>query len=197
VYLDLKNLANFQPMEIARCLAFVEQDIPVGFDFNVQQIVELGRISHKKRWQRMDGKDHEIIQGAMKKTDVAQFYERPLCSLSSGERQRVWLAMALAQEPSILLLDEPTSHLDIRYQIEILDLIQNLSKQNLAVILSLHDLNLAARYAHRIALMKNGQIQAMGKPKEILTEATIYAVYQVHTEIVVTPQKNLLIGFVR
>jgi iron complex transport system ATP-binding protein len=108
--------------------------------------------------------------------------------LSSGERQRVWLAMAMAQEPKVLLLDEPTAYLDIHYQIEILHLIESLAHEGLHVIMSLHDLNLASQYASRILLMKNGQIVAMGHPKDVLTEDIIEKVFEIPVKSMYTSQ---------
>lgn len=177
VYLDFKELQKLSPRELARQLGAVEQERRVGFDFTVRELVELGRLPHLGRLERLGAplgpKDREAIRRAMELTHIAEFAERRISTLSGGERQRVFLAIALAQEPKALLLDEPTTHLDINYQLEIMEIIRERAKAGLTVIMALHDLNLAALYADRLALLHRGRIMALGRPEEVLTTHNI------------------------
>lgn len=192
VFLDLNNLAKMSYKEIAQYIATIEQEIRVAFDFTVEQIIELGRTPHRKIFGLSNTpEDRNIIEKAMIQTDTRQFANRSLFTLSSGERQRVWLAMALAQEPQVLLLDEPTSHIDIHYQIEILDIIQNLAnQQHLTIIMATHDLNLAAYYANYIALLKKGQLVSVGTPEQVLTKEAIDNTFQTDVSIIQIPGKD-------
>ncbi|MCS7274068.1 MAG: ABC transporter ATP-binding protein [Candidatus Bipolaricaulota bacterium] len=180
IYLDLRRLSELSPQELARELAALEQEISCSFDFTVREIVELGRLPHRARWQRLSAQDHRRVTRALSLTDTLAFADRTIHSLSSGERQRVWLALALAQEPKVLLLDEPTAHLDLRYQFEILGLIRHLAvTEDLTVVLSLHDLNLALRFVDRLALLSEGRVIACGAPETVLVPHTIERAYRV------------------
>lgn len=184
IYLDFKDLSELSPQALAREIAALEQEIHSSFDFTVRGIIELGRLPHLARWRRLSREDRAIIERAMIQTDVLQFADRAIQQLSSGERQRVWLALALAQEPKVLLLDEPTAHLDLRYQSEIFNLIRRLAQEQLTIVLSLHDLNLAARFADRVALLGEGQILALGKPHIVLTAKQIERAYGTRVRVV-------------
>lgn len=185
IYLDCCRLSELSPKELARELAAVEQEISSSFDFTAREIVELGRLPHRERWQRLSSRDHEIVTRALELTHTLEFADRAIHSLSSGERQRVWIALALAQEPKALLLDEPTAHLDFNYQIEIMELVRSLAeKQNLTVLVSLHDLNLALHYTDRVALLSEGRIIALGEPERVLTEELIEQVFRTRVRIV-------------
>ena len=196
VYLDFKRLSQLSRAEIARKLAAVEQEIHPGFDFTVYEVVELGRLPHVKRLNPLSAEDQNLIEEAMEATEVGVFAKRSIFSLSSGERQRVWLAMAMAQEPEVLLLDEPTSHLDINYQIEIMEIIKRLAGKGLTVLMAVHDLSLAAAYAHRIALLHEGGITAVGKPHEVLTEDLIERVFKARVKIFRNGENGFYIGVV-
>lgn len=185
IYLDCRRLNQLSPKELARELAALEQEISCSFDFTVREIVELGRLPHRARWQRLSAKDHAIITRALALTHTLEFSNRTIQSLSSGERQRVWLALALAQEPKVLLLDEPTAHLDLNYQVEIMELVRSLAEdQRLTVLISLHDLNLALRYTDRLALLGEGRIIAIGEPERVLTAELIAQVFRTRVRIV-------------
>lgn len=189
VSVDCHKLTKLSSRELARRLAAVEQHVEPAFDFSVREIVEMGRIPHVQRWQKFRLQDYAIVDQALQITQVSHLAQRTITSLSSGERQRVWIAMALSQQPQVLLLDEPTSHLDIHYQLGILDLIRSLvEKQNLTVIMSIHDLNLAAMYADRVALLKNGHIIAVGTPREVFTERLLKQAFQANVQILETTQ---------
>lgn len=184
LYLDGRRLHELSPRELARELAALEQEISCSFGFTVRELVELGRLPHRDRWQRLSQKDHEIVTRAMALTHTLEFSERKIHSLSSGERQRVWLALAVAQEPKVLLLDEPTAHLDLNYQLEIMELIRSLAQRNLTVLVSLHDLNLALRYTDRVALLSEGRIIAVGEPERVLTPELIERVFRTKVRII-------------
>ncbi len=184
IYLDCRRLGELSPRELARELAALEQEISCSFDFTVREIVELGRLPHRARWQRLSPHDHEIVTRALALTDTLEFANRTIHSLSSGERQRVWIALALAQEPKVLLVDEPTAHLDLNYQIEIMELLRSLAQRDLTVLVSLHDLNLALHYTDRIALLSEGRVLALGEPERVLTEELIEQVFRTRVRIV-------------
>lgn len=189
VYLDLgeesaQQISMIAPRELARSLAAVEQEVHVAFDFTVREIVALGRLPHSHRLLNpFSMRDTRIVEEAMECMAITPVAERSIQTLSSGERQRVFLAMALAQEPKVLLLDEPTAHLDLKYQIEIMELIRKLADQGLTVIAAVHDLNLAARYADRVAVLSQGRLISCDHPHAILTEELIEFVWGVKVRV--------------
>ncbi|MGE5578131.1 MAG: heme ABC transporter ATP-binding protein [Syntrophothermus sp.] len=175
---------RLSPREIARQVAVVPQQFSVAFPFLVEELVWMGRYAHRRRFRQESAQDHEAVEDAIRETGVASLAGRPVTALSGGELQRVAIARALAQEPRLLLLDEPTSHLDINYQIEVLDLMRRLNqKRGLAVVAVLHDLNLAAQYCNRLVLLSEGRVYADGEPGEVLTPANIRAVYGVEARV--------------
>lgn len=162
-----------------RKVAFVSQEAATDFSFAVMEIVLMGRIPHLKRLQFETKKDFKIAEEALSATDIFNLKEKFIDELSAGERQRALIARALAQEPVLLFLDEPTAHLDIGHQIQILDLLKKLNhNSNLTIVMVLHDLNLAAMYCNRIALFDNGAIFKEGQPQEVLTYQNIERVYK-------------------
>lgn len=159
---------------LARQIAFVPQETIVDFPFTVNEMVLMGRIPHLGRTQRETKKDLQRVEEALRLTDTLGLKNKGINELSSGERQRVFIARALAQDPLLLLLDEPTSHLDIGHQIQILDLLKKLNHDsNLSVLIILHDLNLASEYCNRILLLKEGEIFSQGAPEDVLTYQNI------------------------
>ena len=174
-----RDIAGMGLKEFAQSVAFVAQDTIVNFSFSVLEIVLMGRIPHLKRLQLETKEDYLIAERAMIMTDASDLKEKRIDELSSGERQRVIIARALAQEPLLLFLDEPTSHLDIGHQIQVLDLLKRLNRQNnLTVLMVLHDLNLASEYCNRIVLLNEGIIFKEGTPREVLNYQNIEAVYK-------------------
>jgi iron complex transport system ATP-binding protein len=182
VLIDDKDIYKMKNLDLAKQMAVVPQVSPVSFDFTSLEVVLMGRNPHMARF-KMEGKsDLDIAKNAMKLTRTWEFANRPITELSGGEAQRVIIARALTQEPKILLLDEPTTHLDICNQLEILDLIKNLSQEkNLLVVAVFHDFNLAARYCDSIILMKKGKIVDVGKADETLTTENVKEVFSVDT----------------
>jgi iron complex transport system ATP-binding protein len=165
--------------ELAKKVAVVPQGILANF-MSVEDFVLLGRIPHYRKFQFLEtDKDKEIAQKALDLTDTLKLKDRPILEISGGERQLVLIARALCQEPKLLLLDEPTTHLDITHQVGILDLIRRLNREySLTVIMVLHDLNLASEYCRHLALINKGRMHKIGRPQEVLTYQTIEEVYK-------------------
>jgi len=184
VRLEGKSIAGMDSKEFCRQVALVPQETIVNFPFSVFEVVLLGRIPHLKRLQPETKKDRQIASDALAMTDVGHLEDKRIDELSSGERQRVIIAKALTQEPALLFLDEPTSHLDIGHQIQVLDLLRRLNREkHLTIVMVLHDLNLAAEFCNRIILLDKGEIFKEGSPEEVLTYQNIEAVYK--TRVVV------------
>jgi len=157
-----------------------------GSTLSVEEVVRLGRAAHRGWWRPMSAPDFQVIDQALDRTGLTSLRQRPISELSAGEWQRVILARALAQEPTLLLLDEPTAHLDLKYQVEILNLVESLAhEEGLTVILSLHDLNQASAWADRIALVADGALLAIGEPADVLTPEWLERAY--HCPVFVQP----------
>jgi iron complex transport system ATP-binding protein len=188
VYLDHKLLNDYNSLELAKKMAVVPQNTEVNFNFNVYDIIMMGRHPYQKRWSGLSQEDKQIVKEVMKVTDTLKLKTKLINELSGGERQRVIIARALAQKPDILLLDEPTSSLDINYQGEIYDLLKYLNQEfNLTIITVSHDLNLTAQYCEELLLLKEGKIFASGPAEEVLTEENIKAVYNAEVIIKTNP----------
>jgi len=152
--------------------------------FTVREIVAMGRYPHLGPWRRESASDEAAIAGAMDRCDVAQFADRWVSTLSGGERQRVRLARALAQEPAVLVLDEPTTYLDIRHEMTTFELLRALRHEGATVLLVTHNINLAARYSDELVLMHHGRVAARGGPEAVLTASRIESVYEWPVSIV-------------
>ena len=184
VRLDGEVLTHFNRRQIARRIAVVPQELTVPFAFTVQEMVMLGRSPHVRPLAGASAHDRQVVEQKMTLTDTLELASRPFNELSGGEKQRVIIAMALAQEAEILLLDEPTVHLDISHQVEILELIKRLNRQQgLTVLAIIHDLNLAALYFDRLLLLNSGRIVASGTPGQVLCEERIRQVFQTNVQV--------------
>jgi len=184
-----EDLLGLSPRQRARRMAVVPQARTAPPTFTVAQAVMLGRTPYLSWLGAPDARDHEVVQRVLAQTDLTDLAARKLGQLSGGERQRVLLARALAQETPILLLDEPTTYLDLRHQANILRLVRGLSRAHgLAVLMVVHDLNLAARFADRMALLDGGEILAVGAPEDVLTAERIAAVYRTPVDVCRAPQ---------
>ena len=184
VYFKGEDLARVSRRDLARQMAVVPQETEVSFPFSVMEVVMMGRHPHLGRLQRESEHDYQIARSAMEKANCWHLKDRSILELSGGERQRVILARALAQEPSIILLDEPVAHLDLSAQLEVLTLLQEMNKKHgITVIAVLHDLNLAAQFSEQLIMLHQGKIFAAGLPEKVLTAENIRKVYQ--TEVLV------------
>lgn len=188
IILDGKNIEKMDFKEVAGKVAVVPQAVNMELGMSVEEFVFLGRIPHRKAFQFLETKfDEEIARDAMKLTETIKLKERPVNNLSGGENQRIAIARALAQEPQLLLLDEPTAHLDIGNQVRILDLLKKLNIENSLTILAVfHDLNLASEYCDRLLLLKDGKVHSIGSPEKVLTYQILEEVYNT----LVLVQKN-------
>ena len=184
VLLNGANLKTLSRKEIARRLAVVPQYFYIPFAFTVDEVIMLGRTPFVGAFSGETEREHFMVRQAMELTGIEQFSNRAFNELSGGERQKVVLAMALAQEPKLLLLDEPTAHLDINHQVEILEMVRGLNReQGVTVVGAMHELNLAALYFDRLILFKEGTIFAEGAPSAVLTETTIHDVFGASVQI--------------
>jgi len=188
VFLDNRPVADWNRRQLALRLAMLPQKPIVPEGIKVRDLIALGRFPHRKWWQRNLTADDSAIGEAMAMTGVLDLEERPVQSLSGGQQQRAWIAMALAQETDILLLDEPTTFLDWGYQLEVMELLSKLNREHgLTVVMSLHDLNQAAQFADRIIVLADGQLKTTGAPKEVITEPLINQVFRVNTKVTLGP----------
>jgi iron complex transport system ATP-binding protein len=173
-----RALSAVSTWELARTVAVVPQEMPSAFPFTVEQLVLMGRYPHAPDRYFETVEDRAVAEEAMVATGVRELAQAPLASLSGGERQRAMLARALAQRPRLLVLDEPTAHLDLRYQVECATLLRTLNREHgMSILLVSHDLNLAAELSHRLLLMSEGRVVRLGAPEDVLEEATLEAVY--------------------
>lgn len=185
VYLDGKNIATITGRELAKQLGYVPQSHSDVFSITVYEAILLGRKPYI-RWS-VKGQDLKIVDGLIQRLGLEQFAQRTLNTLSGGERQKVAIARALAQEPTVLFLDEPTSSLDMAHQLELMELVVDLARrQGTTIVLVLHDLNLAARFSDQIILLGRQGIYAQGVPQSVITPEHIRAIYGVEVEVLAT-----------
>ncbi|MEX5384516.1 iron-enterobactin ABC transporter ATP-binding protein [Cronobacter muytjensii] len=188
VRLDGDVIQRFATKEVARRIGLLSQNASAPGDITVQELVARGRYPHQPLFTRWREEDERAVQRAMAATGVTALADQSVDTLSGGQRQRAWIAMVLAQETSILLLDEPTTWLDISHQIELLELLSALNReQGYTLAAVLHDLNQACRYANHLIALRDGKIVAEGAPKEIVTPVLIEAIYGLRCMIIDDP----------
>jgi ABC-type cobalamin/Fe3+-siderophores transport system ATPase subunit len=191
VYLDGKAIHRMSTTAVARQLAILPQGPSVPEQITVRELVEQGRFPHAGMLRMLRPQDHDAIDRAIDQTGLSHLKDRPVDTLSGGERQRAWIALTLAQETPLLLLDEPTTYLDIGYQLEVLELVRELNeKQGKTIIIVLHDLNQAARYAHRMLALCTGTIIADGPPRKVLTEHLLESAFRIRAHVDVDPSNG-------
>ena len=183
VRLDGDDIRSLSSRMIAANLAIIPQIAPYTSGFTSLELVLMGRYPHLGRFQIEGREDHRIAMEAMELTETGEFAERTMDTLSGGERQRVLVARALAQQPRVLLLDEPTSNLDILHQLKVLDVVRQLVDDGLAAIAAIHDLNMAARYCDRLVLLQEGRVVVEGRAEDVLTPETIESAFGVKAAV--------------
>jgi iron complex transport system ATP-binding protein len=188
VYLDGREIHRYPTREVALRLGLLPQAPTAPEGLTVEDLVARGRYPHQRWFRQWSADDEAVVERAMRLTGTDALRDRPVDELSGGQRQRAWIAMALAQETELMLLDEPTTFLDLAHQIEVLDLLHELNeREGRTVVIVLHDLNLAARYAHAIVAMRDGKIVAAGGPGDVVTEPIVREVFGVDCRVVPDP----------
>ena len=188
VLLDGKSVHRTPAKELARTLGLLPQS-PIAPDgITVTDLIGRGRQPHQGLFARWSAEDDQAVADALDATDTASLADRSVDELSGGQRQRVWIAMALAQQTDLLLLDEPTTFLDVSHQIEVLDLLTDLNRvRGTTIVMVLHDLNLAARYSDHLIALSNGRIHASGGPADVLTEDCVRTVFGIDSRVIIDP----------
>jgi iron complex transport system ATP-binding protein len=188
VYLEERSLHTIPARQRAQAIGWVPQREGGAWPLSVREVVALGRAPHRGWLLPMTAGDQVVIDAALGFTDLMDLQERRMDELSGGEFQRMLIARALAQEPQVLLLDEPTANLDIHYQIQVMDLVRQLvSREGMTALMAVHDLNLAARYCDELILLKDGRQVCAGSPAHVLTPANLEAVFKVKTNLYQDP----------
>ncbi|MFT4082263.1 MAG: ABC transporter ATP-binding protein [Nocardioides sp.] len=192
VRLDDRPLPGISTKEVARRLALLPQT-PIAPDgLLVRDLVGRGRHPHQRWFRQWSPEDEQVVEEALALTDITELRDRPIDALSGGQRQRAWIAMTLAQDTELVLLDEPTTYLDLAHQVEVLDLISRLNaERGRTVVMVLHDLNLAARYSDHMVVMKEGVVVTEGAPAEVLTSTMLAEVFGLHADILADPRTGL------
>ena len=191
VLLDGEDIRAISSRDVARRLAVLPQEHPEGVDITVHELVWRGRAPHQGILQRATATDHEAVAWALEAADVSHIAARPLGSLSGGERQRAWIALALAQQPRVLLLDEPTSFLDVQHQVEVMALLSRLNAEGMTIIAVVHDLALAGRFMQRVIGMRDGRIAFDGPAGEVLRPEPLEEVFGVPMVVLEDPESGL------
>lgn len=192
--LDGRPVHDWKPRDLARRLAFVRQSPSIEFDFTVEEFVLLGRAPHHGWLEGFSSEDREHVRAALDDVDLGGFAGRSLGALSGGEQQRVLLAQALVQEADVLLLDEPTAHLDVHHQFDGMDRVASLAPRR-TVVAAFHDLAFAARYADRLLVLDRGRLVADGPPRAVLTPDLLRAVFRMDAELLDGPGGALEIRY--
>lgn len=177
IRLDNQSLDRWERRRIARILGYLPQDVSSEYDLQVEDLVRMGRYPHIGGWGRLGAEDLEAVEDSLRLTGMASLRGRRLSRLSGGERKRAFLASVLAQQPRLLLLDEPTAALDLPHQVRFFRLLHRLSREGMGIAVVTHDVNLAALHSDRILWIEAGRILATGPPQEVITEERVEAVY--------------------
>jgi len=187
VVLDGRTIQSMSTKEVARKLALLPQDANAPDGLTVEELIQFGRQPYRGLMRQWSPQDAEIVHAALQATQLESLADRPLDALSGGQRQRAWIAMTVAQDTPLLLLDEPTSALDLGHQIEVLELIRRLARQGKTVVMVIHDLPSACRYADHIIALRSGQVIAEGPPSDIVTAKLVEELYGVRCTLIPEP----------
>ena len=184
ICLNGQDLRTLKSQELAKQVAMLYQSSKAPGDITVRDLVEYGRFPYQTFWKSHTAEDGKIVDWAINETAMAELTDRAVVTLSGGEQQRAWIAMALAQQPKTLILDEPTTYLDIAHQLEVMELVKRLNAETgLTVVMVLHDLNHAARYSDFIIVLRQGRVAASGSPAEVITAAMLREVFEVEVDL--------------
>ncbi len=195
IYIDGENIRSIPIREFAKRVAIVHQYNTAPQDVTVKTLVAYGRTPYTSFYRQHSREDMEIIEWAMEMTDISRYGDNPISALSGGERQRVWIAMALAQKTNILLLDEPTTYLDIRYQLQVLGLIRKLNLElGITTVLVLHDINQAIRYSDEIIGMEGGRIVAAGNTEKVIDSDMLEEIFHVRLDVLEVERQKIVMA---
>ena len=197
VLLDKQNIFKIRTKLVAQKMAVLGQNNTAMSDVTVRTLVHYGRFSHKKWWERQ-GDDKDIVEWALEKTGMTELQNRKINTLSGGERQRAWLAMAVAQKPEVMLLDEPTTYLDISHQLEIMELVTRLNREeNITIVMVLHDMNHAARFSDELIVLKDKNIYKKGDPWQVIKDGVLEDVFRVEADIMTDSETRKPVFFAK
>ena len=184
IFINKKDIKKINEKNIAKEVAFLPQGPVCPSGLTVRELVAFGRFPHQKLIGGLNSHDKEVIDWAIKETGLSEFADREVENLSGGQRQRAWIAMTLAQETEIIMLDEPTTYLDMSYQLEVLEVLEKLNKEkNITVVIVLHELNNACRFADNIIGLKKGKIICQGKPMDVINKENLKEIYGIDASL--------------
>ncbi|WP_026065267.1 ABC transporter ATP-binding protein [Amphibacillus jilinensis] len=188
IYLDGKSISQTPTREVAQKMAILPQSAEAPAGLTVRELVTYGRAPHQSRFGKLKSNDIEAIDWALEETGLSEIQDRAIDALSGGQRQRVWIAMALAQDTEIVILDEPTTYLDLSHQLDILQLLEKLnSVQKKTIVMVLHDLNHASRFSHHLIAMRDGAVIEYGEPHQVMTVSNLQQIFQIEAMLAVCP----------
>lgn len=191
VYIENKDIKQIKNKKISQKICLLSQHNNAPLDLTVEELVYFGRMPHKKWYETKTVEDKEIVDWAIENTGLKKYKNTPIRELSGGERQRAYIAQALCQKPDVLLLDEPTTYLDISYQLELMELVRTINEKfNITIVMVLHELNQASKYSDRLIIMKNGTIISDGSPNDTVNKEVIKDVYNIECDIDNDPITN-------
>lgn len=198
VFLDSQNIAQKKISDIAKEMAVLPQTNNLANDLTVQELVTFGRIPYRKRFSTLSKMDHEKIDWALEKASLQDLRTRRLSTLSGGQRQRAWIAMAIAQDTDTIILDEPTTYLDLTHQLDVMLLIKELNeKEHRTIIMALHDLNHAARFSDQLIAIKKGVLQVSGPVQDVITQKNLRNIFDIDAKIVEDDSKPMILTYNR
>lgn len=191
IYINNKNIKEENPKEIAKSVAVLPQSPQAPSGLTVEELIAYGRFPHQSGFGKLNKEDKDIITWALKATGIEEYRHRNIDALSGGQRQRAWIAMTLAQQTDILILDEPTTYLDLAHQLEILKLLEDLNKnQGKTIVMVIHELNNAARFADHMIGVKKGKIVCQGSANEVMTKENLKELFNIDADIVKDSRYN-------